>query len=189
MGKEQPAEYYDKGYLSAAEYLKPLKESRYLKVWQAMADYLDKEVAVIDLGCGVGQTAQMFHDQEFLMYLGVDFSSEAIKKAKEHQLGEDYDFMCSDLFQFMDHLPELGHVQWFCSETLEHITDDLKLLSEIKKRGSGCKISISVPTFDDPAHVRHFKTPMEASLRYSKYIDIKETVKIGAWIVINGTVK
>jgi SAM-dependent methyltransferase len=186
MGKEQPASYYDAAYKTAKEYQKPWQQSRYLKVWERMVQRFDKSIPVIDLGCGVGQTAEMLHANDFLMYLGVDFSAEAILKAKAIGLSEDYNFLCLDLFRFVKTSTLDEEIQIFCSETLEHIHQDVALIELLKTKFPGSRIAISVPTFDDPSHVRHFKSPSEVKLRYCPYIKVEDMSQIGPWIILQG---
>lgn len=192
MGKEQPASYYDAIYSKSKEYEKPWHESRYLKVWQRMIQRFDKEKAVHDLGCGVGQTAQMLLNEGFKEYYGVDFSKGAIDKARSlFPDGSPTMFRCIDLFNYIQNCkhPEFYEPQsqqFFCSETLEHITDDTGLLRLLAERFPGSRIAISVPTFDDPSHVRVFKSVTEAKGRYKDFIDVDDSSQIGPWIILQG---
>ena len=193
MGKEQPASYYDAIYSKSKEYDKPWHESRYLKVWQRMIQRFDKNNGVVDLGCGVGQTAQALHASGFRHYIGIDFSAEAIRKAKENNRHlENYHFLCNDLFHEVKvtasgkRKKEYEKIQFFCSETLEHITDDTGLLRLLAERFPGSRISISVPTFNDPSHVRVFKSVTEAKGRYKDFIDVDDSSQIGPWIILQG---
>ena len=153
-----------------------------------MVSYLDKEVLTIDLGCGVGQTAGLLHSLGFEKYYGVDFSMQAIKLA----VGCDgvshpgYSFTCADILEFSQ-LPVTVKAQYFISETLEHIICDTELLENLTKSSPGSMIALSVPTFNDPAHVRHFKGVKDAVDRYSPFIDVEVSKQIGPWIVICGT--
>lgn len=194
MGKEQPPEYYDQIYKRSDEYRKHWTHSRYVRVWDAMASYLDKQVMVIDLGCGVGQAAAMMRSMGFEKYMGVDSSFEAIRIATGADspfLNEpQYSFVLGDVFkiadQFNDNLCSVT-CQFFISETLEHIEKDTELLKILQRKVPDGKIAISVPTFNDPSHVRHFKDEKDASARYAPFINIEISKQIGPWIVICGT--
>jgi len=206
MGIEQPSAYYDKAYQTAPEYSKHWSQSRYLKLWEKMAEWLDKDKQVIDLGCGVGQLAEYLWNEKFKNYLGLDFSEKAIELANE-KFNCNYDgyftFQVRDINTFAKNVnirfnpftkePE-GFYQWpdisespqfFISETLEHITKDTELLQLLCVKFKGSKISISVPSFNDPAHVRYFKSIQEAQDRYGKYID-GQAKQLGAWFYLNG---
>lgn len=196
MGKEQPASYYDAIYKKSAEYDKPWHESRYLKVWQRMVQRFDKDLMVIDLGCGVGQTAQfMFIDCKIHNYIGVDFSKNAIDLARKKReqgdsMGSLFGFCNMDLFEWVSGLDMEGknplQFQFFCSETLEHISDDTGLLRLLSERFPGSRIAISVPTFNDPSHVRVFKSVTEAKDRYKSFIEVDDSSQIGPWIILQG---
>jgi 2-polyprenyl-3-methyl-5-hydroxy-6-metoxy-1,4-benzoquinol methylase len=196
MGKEQPAAYYNAAYKKATEYKKHWSQSRYLRVWRRMIERFNANYITIDLGCGVGQTAEMMlvempvTDGNFFQYIGIDFSEEAIKMAKLKISGGTMHFIQSDLFDYIKtvEVDELAkkYIQFFCSETLEHIEKDVELLDLLRTKFPGSRIAISVPTFDDPGHVRHFKSTKEAKDRYSPFIKIDDTSQIGPWIIIQG---
>ena len=152
-----------------------------------MVQRFDKEDPVIDLGCGVGQTACFMHNEGFENYRGCDFSDEAINRAKQ-LIGHipSYKFYVNDIFTFVNRLPTVCNDQFFCSETLEHITDDTGLLRLLAERFPGSRIAISVPTFDDPSHVRVFKSVTEAKDRYKPFIDVDDSSQIGPWIILQG---
>ncbi len=71
-------------------------------------------------------------------------------------------------------------------EVLEHIRDDLAVIDNIRE---GADIIFSLPTFDDPAHVRKFKKPGDIQKRYCYGIDIRKIVRIDKWFVCWGLVK
>lgn len=188
MGKEQSASYYDAIYSKSKEYEKPWYESRYLRVWQRMAQKFDKDRHILDLGCGVGQAAQMLLQEGFKRYRGVDFSLEAILKARSKTIEPSYMFICEDLFAYVAGYDTdfYGISQVFISETLEHISDDTGLLRLLAQKFPASRIAISVPTFDDTSHVRVFKSVTEAKDRYKPFIDIDDSSQIGPWIILQG---
>lgn len=197
MGKEQNSAYYDKVYKTSTEYAKPWQESRYRKVWERMMQRFYKDNVVLDLGCGVGQCARMFFDKGFERYIGVDFSKEAIEKAISSIDLNGFTFALSDLFQFfeIDHINyhlykmifiENSNVNFFLCETLEHIEKDTELLDLICQNFPGNQIAISVPTFDDPSHVRHFKSTSEVRERYGEFMTSIDLSQIGPWIIMTG---
>lgn len=184
MGKEQQSDYYDAIYSKSDEYKKHWKESRYLKLWQAVKDHLDKTKSVIDIGCGPGQFANMLAESEFATYLGVDFSKQAIKQARELNKAylKNFRFECLDLFKYDFFSPVDG--QFVIMETLEHIEKDVEFLVSLKTHNQGKKVIITVPTFDDAGHARYYGTVKEWKERFDPFIDIKKTEKIGPWVLI-----
>lgn len=184
MGKEQLSPYYDAIYSKSEEYKKHWKESRYLKLWQAVKEQLNIDYKVIDIGCGPGQFANMLAETGFGNYLGIDFSKQAIKQAREiNKLHlEKFRFECLDIYKY-DFFSEKD-AQFVIMETMEHIEKDVEFLVSLKTHNQGKKVIITVPTFDDPSHVRYYKTAKEWKARFDSFIDIKETKTIGPWIII-----
>lgn len=172
MGKELNSAYYDNVYKVSKEYKKDYRQSVYFPLWQELETLLEKDVPVIDIGCGVGQCAKFLIEKKYL-YCGIDFSKEAICIAQiENPTGG---FLCGDLFTFdyNNVLKKDEKVQFLISETLEHIENDILLLNKLKSERPKSNIVISVPTFDSAGHVRHFKNPAEAWERYSKTMYIE----------------
>ena len=54
---------------------------------------------------------------------------------------------------------------------MEHIDDDLKVLSRIKKNSN---ILFSVPNFYSDGHVRWFNSRLEVIERYRKYVEFED---------------
>lgn len=208
MGQYKPAQYYDRIYHESAEYAKPASQSQYLQLWQAVARMM-QQCPVLDLGCGSGQFAEFIMTQtKILKYAGLDFSQVAVNQAWERLKNKHHDavaFFCADIRDTFDteHIIEMlgfreqGQFQITCLETLEHMNDgdDLKLLDDLAMTiGVGTHIVITVPTFDDPAHVRHFKSIQEVKDRYEstvKFLDYEE-VKHGdqvRWLALSGTLQ
>lgn len=185
MGKEQNNQYYDAIYGKSDEYVKHYLKSRYLNLWKEVLKSLDLKTPVLDIGCGPGQLAEMLHDNglEQEHYIGVDFSSEAILMAKRKL--PMHNLICEDIFRLnYDMFPG---AQVLICETLEHIEKDLDLIATIQKSLHGNRFVFTVPTFDDPGHVRHFKSWEEALERYGKSVyKVERCERFGAWIVIAG---
>jgi len=111
---------------------------------------LDPSTKILEVGCGVGQFANMLFDQGFTNYTGFDFSEEAVKWAKQTNAPYADRFFTADAFE-----TELITKQYdlvICFEVLEHLWKDLELLERIP---SGTPLLLSLPNFDDPYHVQH----------------------------------
>jgi 2-polyprenyl-3-methyl-5-hydroxy-6-metoxy-1,4-benzoquinol methylase len=120
-----------------------------------VASYIDKDLKILDLGCGPGQFARMLFDMGLKNYRGIDFSAEAIRLAKK----TGGNFVCDDILKC-----DYGDYDIVvCLETLEHIPGDLAVIRRIKK---GKKIIFSVPDYESPTHVRVFKELEEVRERY-----------------------
>lgn len=184
MGKEQPAEYYDSIYKTSKEYNQHYTKSRYYNLWKRVIKNLDPNKEVLEFGCGTGQLAKMLHDNKFVCYFGIDFSEEAIRIA-EAMNEKPFTFAVGDILQ--NSLPNalLGETpQIICCETLEHIEKDKEFIQRLRETYPGARIVFTVPTFNDAAHVRHFKDLFEGYFYYkplfSKVITYE---KFGGWLL------
>jgi 2-polyprenyl-3-methyl-5-hydroxy-6-metoxy-1,4-benzoquinol methylase len=116
--------------------------------------------AVLEIGCGPGQLAQLLADRGVAKYLGFDFSREAIQMARKRCPSLEFqvaDGLTTDSFKTADYEIVI------CTEVLEHVQADLELLSRIKP-GSRC--IMTVPNFPYVSHVRHFVSYSDVTARY-----------------------
>lgn len=168
MIDEKSKEYYDKKFKTSVDFQKPGMESLYVPLWNEVLNVLKlhKVKKVLDLGCGPGQFAQYaLSILPHLDYTGVDFSSEAIKMARaKHIEGK---FSCGNIFK-TDSFEYAKYDAILLLEVLEHIDEDLKLLSGIKNKLLIC----TVPNFSAKSHVRHFKSIEDVNQRYSSILSI-----------------
>jgi len=72
------------------------------------------------------------------------------------------------------------------AEFLEHVDDDMAVLDNIRE---GTAIILTLPSFDDPAHVRFFQTRKQLRYRYYTRIDDMKIIVISKWYVCSGIVK
>lgn len=171
---EQPRTYYDTKFKTSAEFQKPGSKSVYIPVWREVLNVIqvNKIKKVLDLGCGPGQFAQYaFSIIPDLDYTGIDFSPEAIKMAKaKNTIGK---FSCADIFK----VANTEHTKYdavLLLEVLEHLNNDLQLLSSIQNKLLIC----TVPNFPSVSHVRHFKTIADVRDRYAQVINITHTAQV-----------
>lgn len=164
--------FYDKLYFSGGwnnTYFKHYSETHYYNIWLEALNKIKQinNPAIIDIGCGPGQFANLLFDNNFTNYRGIDFSSEAINIAKKVNFNFNNLFSVEDAFKSNIFESQYNIVVMF--EVLEHIKEDLKLLNRIKKNS---KVLLSVPSFDSESHVRWFNDEKEVIERYSESIDI-----------------
>ena len=165
---QRDAKYYDEAYKSSREYNAPAEESPYFKLWVQVKKYINIIEPVIELGCGVGQFAEWLKAP---IYVGYDFSQSAISKCLEKGLN------C----QVKDVHEGEYTGQVVILETLEHL-DDIKVLSNINGN-----VIITVPEFDDRAHLRYFPTMADVVGRYEQFMTLDTVRKIDRWYLITGT--
>lgn len=174
MNKQENEQYYNGIYSSSDVYKKHGNYAPHVYIWKDILKKTHAGNKIIDIGCGTGQFAQFFvsntlYKQNYIA--GFDFSSEAIKIANEKFMYSELplkfikaDILDKSIYENIDYNTII------CTEVLEHINDDLKLLSNFKK---GSLIFATVPNFGGRGHVRFFESPVSVFNRYCKCIDIQ----------------
>lgn len=178
MSKEQGAEYYDSAYKESTHYAGHYSKSRYYELWKKVLSHIPEGAKVFDVGCGPGQFGKMAIDENKVDYYGIDISGVAVEMANK-VMGEN---RCSVGSGYDCPIPTDSII--VCLETLEHI-DDYKFLSRVPK---GMQIILTVPSFDDPAHVRYFKTLNAVLLRYIDKIRLDHAERHLKWYLLKGIV-
>ncbi|GAA3712548.1 hypothetical protein GCM10022421_19840 [Oceanisphaera sediminis] len=168
--------FYDSIYAESEEYQVDPKDSIYLPVWKEVVEFIKKQniKSVLDIGCGPGQFAQYISREiPDLNYIGIDYSQVAIDKAKNKN--PSIDFYTLDIME-PGALEKFNVEAFVILEVLEHIDNDLELLSRLPK---GKKVIFSVPNFDSFGHVRVFKSPSDVYDRFFDTVNIKKLKEIG----------
>ncbi len=143
----------------------------YKPLYDKVVENIPKDTFIIDVGCGSGRFTKVLEEAGFSkdLYLGIDFSGEAIKRAKEWNPG--FNFEKANIFRDDVKKYYKKDALYIMLEVLEHITHDLQVL---KKIPVGAQIIASVPDFGADAHVRHFKSMKAVVSRYSSVIKIEK---------------
>ena len=164
MGQVQSSEYYgriidDPVHLTGRA---PFYELAYSMI------PIPPDQPVADIGCGCGALAEIISAKGHKNYWGVDFSPERIAVAKQRI--KNYEFVVGDVFDpgVVSQFDKFRY--FFVLEILEHVEDDLGLLRSIPP---GRDVIFSVPSFDDPAHVRRFNSLHEVTLRYQNVLQLQ----------------
>ena len=140
--------------------------SRYKAIHELIGKLVGNSVA-LDVGCG---TAEL---QKYIkQYYGFDFSKEAIKIANNPNVwvGDVYDEKNYD---------DCGIEIFVITEVLEHV-DDKKVLANVPK---GKKVICSVPSFDDPSHLRTYNRET-VDIRIGEFLNITKVHRFnwrGKW--------
>jgi SAM-dependent methyltransferase len=164
-GTECGAQWYDRAYADTRTYHDHYTRSSYYPLWAVIVDRIrrDRIGRILEIGCGPGQLAAFFLDQGVASYAGLDYSAKAIELARlaaprgEFVVG---DARSSGIYA------EFDHDAVICTEVLEHIEDDLLVVSRFlpAKRCLG-----TVPNFPYESHVRHFRDAGEVASRYGRF--------------------
>lgn len=180
MGKVQDAQYYDDGFATNPHYSIQVtaEKSRHSALYKHVHSLLSPNDRILEIGCGTGQLAKMLIDSGLNYVTGFDFSRVAVKMSKQ-RTGKDL-FTVSDVYEYYFN-PDI-YDTIIALEVFEHIDNDLDVIGNIQ---AGKRVIFSLPTFDDAAHVRHFKKAYQITARYSRYFTAWNMVKIGKHHVIN----
>jgi SAM-dependent methyltransferase len=162
---EKPPSWYDDVYSRSESYQAPYTKSCYYFLWSVIADrlLLGNTRGVLDIGCGPGQMAALLYDQGIRQYVGLDFSPTAVEIARK--VVPSFQFVVGDV-RTTDVFETTEHDAIICTEVLEHIEDDLQVLSRF---GPGKRCLCTVPNFPYTSHVRHFDSAEEVVRRYGPY--------------------
>lgn len=150
--KERSSEYYDKIFKGDGG------TKRYNKIYKKVGVWAKGKV--LDMGCGTAQLQKYIKD-----YHGFDFSPQAIKIAGNTKV------WVGDIYDKKNYKKEYD--TYVVIETLEHLKKDREVLAHIP---CGKKVIFSVPSFQDPAHLRLY-TEGILKARYKSLIGIKKIVR------------
>lgn len=171
--KEQEPAWYENQYMKAlageGSYCKAPEETQYIKIWEKAISLLSQQERIFDLGCGVGQFAELSRKRGKNYVRGIDFSSNAIRYCKIRNLDIRNRFFIGDLknpqvFNFKDYDTAI------LLEVLEHIENDLDVIKNIESKK---RIVFSLPNYDYKSHVRYFNSDSEIRERYGELLIIK----------------
>jgi 2-polyprenyl-3-methyl-5-hydroxy-6-metoxy-1,4-benzoquinol methylase len=111
---------------------------------------------ILEVGCGGGHVLQLFPECDLT---GVDVSGEMLRKAEKNLRGYRLRILKGELHQLGLSPQSFDHV--ICSEVLEHVTDPLEVLSQIKRllRPDG-RVVVTLP---NDALVQSLKSIIRAS--------------------------
>lgn len=166
--------YYDTVYTAGGEnktYHKHYSQTPYIEIWNKALEIITqvKNPNILDIGCGVGQFANLLFDNGISNYTGLDFSTVAINLAKKTNVQYKENFLCEDIYTSNIYKKQYNIVTML--EVLEHIEKDIQILGNIRK---GINIIFSVPNFTSGGHVRYFKNKSEIVNRYKNIVHIKQ---------------
>jgi len=173
--------YYDKIFRESDNFNRHYSESRYLPVWEAVAEGLPPSARILEVGCGTGQLAGLLHDQGVRAYRGFDFSAEAVARAR--RAVPDFRFTVADARHRRSYRGKYNTV--IATEVLEHLDDDLGLLAHL---APATIVRFTVPMRDDPSHVRFFPRVAGVRRRYGKLLAALSVRTVGQWHVGIGKV-
>lgn len=183
MGREAGAEVYNALH-GQTEAITPVRQSFYFPLYRSVVREVSEKAArrVLEVGCGTGGLAEMLMETT-VDYRGFDFSTVGLQRAAKRTGKPEAFFSGNALDPASYGVPYDAIV---CTEVLEHITRDLDVVS-LWKPGTLC--ICTVPNFDYPTHVRHFRREDEVRARYGCLIDIDKVVRIAKQPLVGNTLR
>ena len=122
-----------------------VRGSRTMEIDEVLKQISWKGKKVIDVGCGTGEFAYEAAKKGALVK-GIDFSSEAIKKAKKFYQHKNLEYICAeatDIKGKFDVIVSIG--------TIEHLDNPLEMLLKFKKHlNPKGKIITTTPNWSNP---------------------------------------
>lgn len=176
------AEWYDTAMTEPdAPAMLPLEESPWLPMYEALVAMIQENEEVVDLGCGTGRFIELLrrnkHDAPIT---AIDWSPAAIEEAFAYFGGngskQTTSFRLEDLNEWEPDPERAGNTVYVCSEVLEHLGDDLGLVTRIPP---GHRFLLTVPNFDSESHVRVFVGAGDVWERYAGLLTFRSWRMVG----------
>jgi SAM-dependent methyltransferase len=140
-------------------------ESSYYFLYAVIVDRVRRSASrrVLEIGSGLGRLAGFLLDQGVQEYVGLDFSPKAVAIAL--RFAPRGRFVVGDARTTTLH-EEVEHDIVICTEVLEHIEEDLLVVSRFRP---GKRCICSVPNFSYESHVRYFRDAQQVAHRYGPF--------------------
>jgi len=127
-----------------------LEATRYYQILDYLKEFAPQNPAILDIGCGDGVLNQRISDYEFDYFLGVDFSSVSIEKAKAKNYPKA-EFVAEDAITFTPkrnfdvivfneafyYIPETERTR-VLNLMLDHLTPNGIIITSIFREGTNC---------------------------------------------------
>jgi len=172
LSVDNPIQFYDAASREATN----VEDSPWFPVYEEAARYIGNGAAsIVELGCGTGRFAKLLMQREHAgEYIGLDISPACIKAAQDYVQHPNFRFEVADLRAVYSFAPAdrpiAGHTTYVCLEVLEHLADDLELVSRIP---TGHTFIFSVPTHPSQSHIRTFPNVSSVWARYQEILFMK----------------
>ena len=166
LAHEVGPEWYDESFESNAHWSFHYTRSPWYYIWTVLTDRIiggEPAAKVLDIGCGSGQMAQMLFDHGVRDYVGFDFSSKRIERAKKTV--PDFRFEVANAYE-TDLYRQAEYDTVVCTEFLEHVDEDLMVIDRIPP---GKRFLGTVPDFGGGSHVRFFTSAEAVEDRYRSH--------------------
>jgi trans-aconitate methyltransferase len=156
----------------------PLEDSPWLTTYTEVAQMIDPNEEVVDLGCGTGRFIRLLYERgHYGRITGVDWSAAALAEAERYVSRTEPVWVLGDLAQWRPDPLRAGNTVYVCLEVLEHLEDDRELVRRIPP---GHRLIFSVPNFDSESHLRVFRSLREIWHRYEGLLAFRRWIMVGS---------
>lgn len=171
---------YDEFYGKPDSRLRERRLREYRKLFIMPFFPKNKEVRILDLGCGYGLFLNACRKSDYQNLFGVDFNTEAVEYAK-NTLGFQ-NVVQSDVFEYLNKQPDGFFDVIVATNFIEHVKKDLipQLLKLVASRvKSGGTFIAEVPNADSIHGVHTFFSDMTHEWAYTKELITKLLIQAG----------
>ena len=187
MGKQRGARFYDGIYARSRSYGGPIERLVWFELYCASAAWVAAQSRnVLELGCGPGWMASLLctlSDRHFNSYVGIDFSSTALKQAATRVPDKRFVFLRRDLNKARLKFAEKRAI--VAGELLEHLDGDRELVAKLP---GGSPFWFSVARFDARGHARHFENVSQVVARYGDLLTDLHITERKLWFLCTAVI-
>lgn len=128
-----------------------------------LRDGIEPQSKVLDLGCGHGYIIKGILDLTSNI-TGIDYDISSIEAARNNIIHPDVQFVCADVFEYLDSNPDKRFDIILLSHILEHVENPGSFLKKLTSYSS--RIYIEVPDFE-ATHLNLFREAVHSNLNYT----------------------
>lgn len=136
---------------------------RHIKYHDFFIENIDENESVIDVGCGNGALTNDIAKKTRAKVMGIDFSKENIRFAKEHYKRANLEFIEGDVLKIAWNITADVVV---LSNIIEHIEDRVVFLEALITKIKPKKVLIRTPIFE-----RDWRVPLKKELGVEYFLD------------------
>lgn len=108
---------------------------------------------ILDIGCGDAQLAMTFYTNKFKpnLYVGIDIRDSIINKNKEKKFNFECRFLCLNILEHFDMIPDEKYSILACLEVIEHVgrIEGINILKNLATRiQPGAVAYVSTPCYN-----------------------------------------
>ncbi|SJM94036.1 class I SAM-dependent methyltransferase [Crenothrix polyspora] len=127
----------------------------------------NKEITILDFGCGTGHGSRYLANIPNSKVTGVDISIESISYARDNYFVTNLDYIVTDIQKLIDKMPDYDYI--VSRHAVEHIQNGLTLCLSLKWKQ---RLIINVPYNEMPGNEFHLLTNI-TKISFPKYNNLE----------------